>query len=140
MKYIWIALVVLVLQGCATPYQKGGFKGGSSETQLDENVFNVSFKGNGYTGRKRVLDFTLLRSAELATQSGYNYFVVIASENYRSYSMATASDGQTYNISKPNSSNTIVCFKDKPENGFSYNAEFISESIKEKYGIAPESN
>ena len=140
MKYIWIALVVLVLQGCATPYQKDGFKGGFSETQLDENVFNVSFKGNGNTGRERVSDFTLLRSAELATQSGYNYFVVIASENYRSYSMSTASDGQTYNISKPNSSNTIVCFKDKPENGFSYNAEFISASIKEKYGIAPESN
>lgn len=157
---ILISLAVFFLQGCATSYQSDGFSGGYSESQLDENVFRVSFRGNGYTRRDRVADFTLLRSAELAIQNGYNYFVVIDANSYTStsthttptrtnttasaygtgnyaYGNATSitTGGQTYNISKPSSSNTIVCFKEKPSMGFSYNANFIHKSLTEKYDI-----
>ena len=160
-----IILVVALLQGCATSYQRSGYSGGYSETQLDENVFKVSFRGNGYTGRERVADFTLLRSAELALQNGYKYFVVVDANNYISnstYTTPTTSNttanvygsgnyaygnattttygGQTYNISKPSSSNTIVCFKEKPQSGFSYNAEFIHKNITQKYGIQHSAN
>lgn len=159
MKYT-IILIMLCLQACATSYQSNGFSGGYSETQLDENVFKVSFRGNGYTRRDRVADFTLLRSAELALKNGYNYFVVIDSGSYTTTSThttpittnttanaygtgnnaygnatSTTTGGQTYNISKPSSSNTIVCFEEKPESSFSYNAKFIYKSITEKYGI-----
>ena len=41
------ALCVAVLAGCATAYQPEGLTGGFDETQLDRNVFRVSFKGNG---------------------------------------------------------------------------------------------
>ncbi len=157
---ILIAFVVLFLQGCATTYQKSGFSGGYSETQLDENVFNVSFRGNGYTGRERVADFTLLRSAELTIENGYKYFAIIDANSYTSHSTyttpttshttgsaygygnyaygsatTTTTGGQTYNISKPSSSNTIVCFKEKPESVYTYNAEFIFKNIRNKYGI-----
>ncbi len=150
---IIISIVALFIQGCATAYQCSGFSGGYSETQLDENVFKVSFRGNGYTGRERVSDFTLLRSAELALDNGYKYFVIIDADSYTSnvtytapttyntystgYGSATtyATGGQSYNISKPSSSNTIVCVKEKPSTGFSYNAEFIYKSITQKYGI-----
>ena len=173
MKILPILLVLLVLfSGCATTYQSNGFSGGYSETQLDENVFKVAFRGNGYTGRERVADFTLLRSAELAMQSGYKYFVIVDANSYTSSSTyttpttattsvnantygtantygnnttynantygtatTTVSGGQTYNISKPSSSNTIVCFKEKPTTGFSYNAEFIFNNITKKYDI-----
>lgn len=155
-----IAIVAFLVQGCATGYHSSGFSGGYSETQLDENVFKISFRGNGYTGRERVADFTLLRSAELALENGYKYFVIIDANSYTSNSTyttpttshttgsahtygnhtygsatTTTTGGQTYNISKPSSSNTIVCFKEKPEEGFSYNAEFIYKSITQKYGI-----
>src|SRR5437764_1386447 len=56
----------LLFVACATPYQRHGFTGGFSESQLDENVFRVNFRGNGYTSPERAADFTLLRSAELA--------------------------------------------------------------------------
>ena len=82
MKLIIIILVTLCIYGCATSYHGDSFSGGYSETQLDENVFNVSFRGNGYTRRDRVADFTLLRSAELALESGYAYFVVIDSGSF----------------------------------------------------------
>ncbi len=159
-KLIAITIATLILQGCATTYQKTGFTGGYSETQLDENVFTVSFRGNGYTGRERVADFTLLRSAELTIENGFQYFAIIDANSYTSnstyttpttshttgsvygtgnyaYGSATTrtTGGQTYNISKPSSSNTIVCFKEKPETVFTYNANFIYKNIRQKYGI-----
>ena len=160
-----IILTIAFLQGCATTYQSSGLSGGYSETQLDENVFKVTFRGNGYTSNERASDFTLLCSAELAIQNGYKYFVVIDANSYTSnstYTTPTTSNttanvygssnyaygnattttygGQTYSISKPSSSNTIVCFNEKPESGFSYNAEFIYENITQKYGIEPSAN
>jgi len=155
-----IILVVAFLQGCATAYQSSGMSGGYSETQLDVNVFKVAFRGNGFTGKERVADFTLLRSAQLALQNGYKYFVIINANSYTSnstftspttsnttasvygtgnyaYGNATTTTygGQTYNVSKPSSTNTIACFKEKPQYGFSYNAEFIYKNITQKYGI-----
>jgi hypothetical protein len=162
---IFVSLAILTITslfilGCATAYQKSGFTGGYSETQLDDNVFVVSFRGNGYTKRERVADFTLLRSAELALQHGFQFFAIIEANSYTSHSTYTTptrsttkgsayssgnyvygssttrtTGGKTYNISKPSSSNTIVCFKDKPENTFTYNADFIYMSITQKYGI-----
>lgn len=166
MKYLLqIALVLVLLQGCATNYQSSGFSGGYSETQLDENVFRVTFSGNGYTSGERASDFALLRSAELALKNGYKYFVIIATDNYTSsstYTTPTTSNttayfhgsgnyaygnattttygGQTYNIFKPSSTNTIMCFKEKPEGGFSYNADFVYRNIKAQYGIKDASN
>jgi len=164
-KLIAITITILILQGCATSYQQTGFTGGYSETQLDENVFNISFRGNGYTGRERVADFTLLRSAELTLENGFQYFAIIDANSYTSNSTyatpttshttgsaygsgnyayvsatTTTTGGQTYNISKPSSSNTIVCFKEKPETVFTYNANFIYQNIRQKYGITDATN
>lgn len=148
-----ISLIAIFIQSCSTPYKGSGFRGGYSETQLDENVFKVSFRGNGYTGRERVSAFTLLRCAELALENGYKYFVIIDANSYTSNSIyttpttfnttgygqgnstTTTAGGQTYIISKPSSSNTIVCFKEKPESGFSYNAGIIYKNISLKYDI-----
>lgn len=142
-----------LLTACTT-YQPNGFTGGYSETRLGENIFNVNFRGNGYTSRERVYDFALLRSAELADKYGYNYFIIVDSKDYTSNTAyttrktynttfdafgnatTTSYGGETYNISKPSSSNTIVCFTEKPQGkGLIYNAKFIMKSIKSKYGI-----
>ncbi|PCJ95128.1 MAG: hypothetical protein COA45_12430 [Zetaproteobacteria bacterium] len=80
MKYFYL-LPLIFLSACATPYQQQSFSGGFSETQLSENVFQVSFEGNGYTNKQRASDFALLRSAELALENGYDYFAITGSEN-----------------------------------------------------------
>lgn len=152
-NYIILAIISVIMTGCATAYHKRGLTGGFSETQIGENVFRVTFKGNAYTSRERVSDFTLLRSAELALENGYKYFVIIDSEKYTkkevyavpksSYTTGSAygattvtSGGQTFIYSKPSSTNTIICFKEKPKtDGMVYDAEFIVKSIKDKYGI-----
>ena len=157
-------LASIVLAACATGYHSRGFSGGFSETQLDENVFQVNFSGNGYTSRERAADFTLMRSAELAQKKGFNFFIIADRADHSSngsytspthtettasatgygntaYGQAstTTTGGQTYIIHKPGLANTIVCFKERPDNinGLVYNATFVFESLSEKYGILP---
>lgn len=171
MRIVATLSILFLLVGCATSYQPQSFSGGFSETQLDTNVFTVTFKGNGFTGRDKANDFALLRSAELALEHGFKYFAIVDAQQYsknsthttpktattnvnsntygsaysygnnttynaNTYGTATTtvSGGQTYNISKPRTSNTIVCFTEKPQ-GFSYNAEFLSKSLKQKHSI-----
>lgn len=171
MKFILSFSTFIFLTGCATSYQPQGMTGGFSEVQLEANVFKVSFNGNGYTRADTASDYALLRSAELARQNGYKYFVIVDtantsetssfttpttavtnvnantygnaysygnSTNYRATTYGTATTtvygGHTYNISKPQSTNTIICFNDKPE-GFAYNVDFVIKSIKDKHGI-----
>lgn len=171
MKLHTLLMAAITLGGCATAYQPQGATGGFSEAQLDENVFQVNFKGNGYTDHDRANDFALLRSAEIALEKGYKYFIIVDAQQYsqdsayttpttvttninaNNYGSAygygnsvnysgntngtattTYSGGQTFYISKPRTTNTIVCFKDKPD-GFSYNAELLAKSLQEKYKI-----
>ena len=118
MRSIGLITAILILSGCATDYQRQGttllewWDGyGYSSTQIDTNVFQVTFKGNTYTGRDRANDFSLLRSAELALENGYEYFVILNPQQYLRNSSDTAPTTPTANTS----TNTIVCFREKPE-------------------------
>jgi hypothetical protein len=156
-----ILAIAALAAGCATPYQHRGATGGFSETQLDEHVFQIRFNGNAYTSGERASDFTLLRSAEVARQHGYHYFVIVehkagySNSTYKTpktttttgsatttgnttYGSATSTTtgGQTYVYAKPGTLNTIVCFVEKPEvPGMIYNADFVFKSLTEKYGF-----
>lgn len=161
MKTMLLTLLSIFLSACATAYQPQSFSGGFSETQLAEDAFQVTFKGNGYTAEDRASDFTLLRSAELALENGYQYFVIVDAQQYEkkgfyttpvqshttanaygtgNYAYGTATTtttgGQTFMFSKPRRTNTIICFREKPEvDGLVYDAEFVSQSIKTKYKL-----
>jgi hypothetical protein len=161
MRLATLLLMAAFVFGCATDYQSKSFTGGFSETQLSENVYRVTFNGNGYTGAERAADFSLLRSAELAMAGGFRYFIIVESGSdsslstyttpTQSYTTANVSaygnsaygsantttyGGQTFLIRKPSATNTIVCFKDKPEiAGLVYDAAFVARSIRQKYNI-----
>jgi hypothetical protein len=157
---VFVSALALIT-GCATSYQPRGLSGGYSETQLGENIFQVSFHGNGYTSRERASDFALLRSADVTIENGFRYFVVVDSGKSSTNSTYTApttsstsgtvyasgnsaygtattttSGGQTYRITKPGATDTIICYKDKPDiQGLIFDAEFVVKSLKQKYGI-----
>ena len=144
--HLFIA-VLFSFTACATPYQQQSLLGGFSETQLSQNIFTVSFKGNGMTSEERAKDFTLLRSTEIALENGYRYFVIINSEassnknvvttpkssytsgnismysGYNGYgsgsfnSSTTTYGGHSYVVSRPTTSNTILLLHDKPQDG-----------------------
>ncbi|MHB1655268.1 MAG: CC0125/CC1285 family lipoprotein [Burkholderiales bacterium] len=161
MRTIAVISFVTLLAGCATSYQPKNFSGGFSETQLDTNVFRVSFHGNGYTRAERVEDLALLRSAELTLKNGFTDFAIIegrSREQLGSYTTPTQSyttanttvygntaygsahttsyGGHTFLISKPSTTNTIMCFHGKPDiQAFVYNAQFICDSLGKKYAV-----
>ena len=155
-----LAFSVFLMSGCATGYHGSGFTGGYSETQLAEDVFRVSFRGNGFTSSERAADFTLLRSAELVQEHGYSYFVIVDESESVSRSTyttptnttgsatvtgntvsgtATTTGGQTYTVTKPRARNTIIGMRTKPD-GFSYEAEFVIASLREKYGLGSDNS
>ena len=159
LKYLLSLFVIFT--SCATHYQLIGFTGGYSETQLDERTYRVNFRGNGFTSMERAIDFCLLRSAELAILNGFSHFIIIderSSVSVSSYTTPQSSNtstttntfdnssystaitttygGHTFHISKPRTSNLILCFKEQPNlNVFVYNAKFLYKSIKRKYNI-----
>lgn len=69
-----------LLMSCATAYQPVGFTGGYSDQRLDDNTAQVSFRGNGFTAPETVHSYLLRRCAEITLQNGYNYFVLVDTE------------------------------------------------------------
>jgi hypothetical protein len=127
-----------LLVGCATPYQAGGLRGGYTQTRLEDNVFQVSFQGNAYVSAERVADYTLLRSAEVTLEQGFSHFAIVNSAGFETGGVLVTQNA-TYqplitSYSKPSSRNTIVCFKEKPA-GFSYDAQQVVGSLREKFGL-----
>ena len=157
MKTILVVAVVLTLAGCATSYQSKGLMGdGYSETQIAPDVFRVSFGGNGYTSGERAQYFTWLRAAELTLQHGFQYFVIVDEKNATKISTSTLPGfnftsakfnwGQyksssvylpptSYNTERPNSFLLIKCFTDKPALDNVWDADFLQQSLMQKYRI-----
>ena len=83
-QLIFFLCVLGLLQACsATTYQRSIEVGdnGYSDTQLAKNMFKVYFAGNFVTDKEQVIDYVLLRSADLATKHGFKYFVVVNNKN-----------------------------------------------------------
>src|SRR5438128_2477527 len=93
-------LALAALAACVTPYQERGVMGGGyTDMQLGENTFRVSYEGRA--SGEEASDYALLRSAELAKEKGFRYFVVASGEN-------------TLTARGIAAIRTIVCYKEKP--------------------------
>ena len=136
-----VFLLLLLLSGCAKPLPPDNYVERISPTWLDASRFIVAYPSK--SADEQIVDLTLLRSAEIALQNGFNYFIVVNTED----SIAMSSELQTgaaaefivhngirYYHASPASSNTIVCFKRKPP-GFAYVALFVKASLRAKYGL-----
>ena len=148
-KTLSFVLLAGVLASCASPYKPAGFGGGFSETQLGENVWRVSFRGNGYTAGERAEDFALLRSAELTLSNGFTHFAFANSRvdssmaavtsptvSQTSGATTTTSGGGIVFIRRPSATNTVVMFKGKPgDSTLAYDATFVCGSLGAKYQV-----
>ncbi len=133
MKAICSVLVVAsLLASCATGYgQKSLFSGGFEDTQLGPDIFRVSFSGNDSTSMARTKDFALLRSAELALENGYPYFVVVDEQEWVEEIQVNDLKGN-----EPRASMTIQLLKAKDGvRGVVYDAQFLVDSLKAKYDV-----
>lgn len=157
MRYVFVLALAMSLVGCATKYQPNGLSGGFKEVQLDDNVYQVSFRGNGFTRMEDAEEMTLLRSSELMLAKGFPFFVLINSASRTDY-QAIANPGTAYTngtvnqqtgqyratttmvgggvtmIASPSSTNTVVGLKERPANGMpAYNTQMIYDSLAQKY-------
>jgi hypothetical protein len=69
-------LAIILLSGCATPYQQDGLRGGYSERQIVADTYHVLFRGNGFISQQTVELYLLYRSAELTVEKGYDFFAI----------------------------------------------------------------
>ena len=146
-RIAWILL--LALAGCATAYQEKGLTGGFSDTLLAPDMFKIDFTGNGFTSSERASDFAMLRAADISLNLGCSYFAVLTGQdksiNMGSIGMSSVAWNQNnawatssvFPVMKPDSSLLAKCFKvQPPAPTYTFNARFIEQSIRSKYGIS----
>jgi len=72
------AVGTLLLASCATPYSPTGLLGGFSVKELREDVYRVTFAGNGYTTNETAQAYWLYQCAELTLDKGYYGFEILS--------------------------------------------------------------
>ena len=93
---IKIILLVLLLGGCATPYQEMGFSGGVIAQRMTTDTYRIVARGNAYTGATAIQDYTLLKAAETTKQAGATHFAIIsASDASRAGAVVIPGQAQT---------------------------------------------
>src|SRR5262245_16082424 len=93
----FVATVVCVaLAACSTPYQEMGFAGGVSAQQLTEDTYRIVARGNGYTDRTAIQDYTVLKAAETTKKAGGTHFAIIsANDASRTHTVVDPGSAQT---------------------------------------------
>jgi hypothetical protein len=141
-----LVLASVLASGCATSYQAKSFTGGFSETALSPDTFKINFSGNGFTSAERASDFAILRAADKSLAMGCNYFSVMNENDSASVGSVSIGSGgwghrsvwatsTTMPVVKPNSSLLVKCFLTQQAGTASFDANFIAQSIREKYHI-----
>ncbi len=69
--------VGLLLCSCATPYKPLDHGYGYSDRHATNDVYEVTFLGNGSTSSERAFDFAMLRAAEIALNRHAKSFTVL---------------------------------------------------------------
>ncbi|WP_428073667.1 CC0125/CC1285 family lipoprotein [Candidatus Avelusimicrobium aviculae] len=132
-KVLFIAFSLCIVAGCATSYKaaKKPTANGYFSVQLQEGLFNVSFKGNEDTSVKVVKDYALLRSAEVCLENGYKSFSIVDSRDV-SITEDFFVNGYGGSSTQPHIDLTIQC---SPDNDLLYQAAQIQQNIREIYDI-----
>ncbi len=89
---LFILSILIILSGCATPYQQMGFFGGVDAVPVTNDVIRITVRGNANTGAATVQDYVLLKAAEVTKQRGCTHFAIISVQN-ASTSSAVSSGG-----------------------------------------------
>jgi len=126
---IGLIAVLIPLAGCATTYHPETMTGGYSDFRLADTTYRVRFKGNNYTSRDKVEQFLLYRCAQLTTQLGHNYFVMVA-EDTLDISDLFAQAGFFWHNYYATAQIRVLAGEDHPA---AYNAKEIMHRIETQY-------
>jgi len=121
-----LIVVLLFFVGCTTGAES------VIDTQIDTNIFQLTYSGTSWDNKQTGSDYLLLKAADITLEHGFKYFI-----------LKESSDSSAHKINKygnieerPRLSNTIECYKDKPQTTeLAYNAEITRKNIKAKYDM-----
>lgn len=105
----------------------GAWSGSYSESSIPQNIYIVEFDGNQRVDAKHEVDYALLRSAEVTTEKGFKYFIIVDERN-------PISRNNGYNIVKPSKRNAIVFLESKGDQN-SYEAAPLVLALRKTYGF-----
>lgn len=161
---------VIGLSGCAsTPSKPLSFDqlGQFNATPLNQNSYRVSFDARPNMSFGTAEEITLVKSAQITVQHGFQYFKVVEDPSNRTqkparqaivYPSTMYAPYGYYRRSPyywPNSfydapysvtvepaqvSYTIQCFKEKQQPDDAFDARLILQSLGQKYGVGPNGN
>lgn len=123
---------LLFLCACATSYQPSGFSGGYSDMKVGDDLYQVSFAGNGYTRSSTVQQHMLRRCAELTREKGFDYFSFVSDEADSSVSIANFGSTNGYNpvlVTKPSRNGLIKLFKRGTQPQMAFDAKEVLKSM-----------
>lgn len=101
---------ITALFGCATPYQQMGVRGGYTDHEVSENVYFISFEGNGYTSASAVASMWHRRAREVC---GGEYGIVHRDGN--SDMQLISVNGQPTTVTRHRVEGYVKCLgKDEP--------------------------
>lgn len=123
-KILLLALTV----ACASPYQPKGFRGGYSEIRLASDMYEVTFKGNGYTSPEVVHQYLLRRAAELTRQNGFTHYVPMKGRDTSDVGIYKNASTGYQSFVKHGEAMTIKMVNNPPTSSPSYEAESILSS------------
>jgi hypothetical protein len=73
MKKILIFVLVVPLVGCATGYHKYSWTGGYQDKAVGENLYELTYQGNGTTSHATVEQYWHMRAKELCKNGEYDF-------------------------------------------------------------------
>ncbi len=159
-----LAAAILLMNGCGSgrapvPTSYGPATAfvhfGYSETQIADDTFLVTFRGNTPTSLERATDFALLRAASVALDNECRHFAVVATnvvsvdeEAPTPPAPETSEEPQSDQLAgrdrtgrpmgdaaTPTAFITISCVDDPAAEVAAYDARFVRENIASKYGL-----
>ena len=139
--YSLVIIILFLIAGCATPYQKvtlTTLSGGYYDDQLANGDYKVRFTGNGYTSLEQIADYAILRCSEIALENNKEFFEIIEGGAYTwndSYN-----SGNTFgSLAKPEAKYIIRLLNESPpgQNSKIINALETRNRINVKYQLTP---
>lgn len=72
-----MVILLVVLLGCATPYQAKGFRGGYQDEAVGDGTYIITVNVNGYTSTSTAFKYFQRRAHEVCVAHGFTSYAVL---------------------------------------------------------------
>ena len=107
-----LAVIASALSACTTPYQSAGFLGGYTDFETQSGVYYVSFKGNAFISKEKVIQYWHRRASEIC--GGRDLYEIIDTSS-ESVPYVSGSEGNVDTYYKARKEGYIRCNGPSPK-------------------------